>query len=78
VSIHVLPTRTHMSRVRRAQVLSAVDPGSVSSIAACARTLDCLGALQLRLLHNQEDWHGGDQPQTKLYSINQVGGRACA
>ncbi|KAF5829996.1 hypothetical protein DUNSADRAFT_15190, partial [Dunaliella salina] len=53
-------------------VLHAVDPGSVSSIAACARTLDWLGALQLRLLHNQADWHGGEQPQTKLYSINQA------
>jgi hypothetical protein len=57
----------------KSQVLGAVDPGSVASVAACAHTLDSLGALQLRLLHNQEDWHGGgEQPQTKLYSINQV------
>lgn len=56
------------------QVLGAVDPGSMSSVAACAHTLDTLGALQLRLMNNQDDWNGGENLKTKMYSINQVGG----
>ena len=54
------------------QVLSLVDKGSVSTLPACHVTRAKLQALHQRLLQNQAEWHGGVQPQTKLYSITQV------